>query len=180
MHLLKHPASIPRKEVPSSSPASGPQGRGGVTPGLTSSRVHHTHLPFHPPHSPSSWAALHPVTHSPPSLSTAPPQSLPPPLSLSSASLHQVDKSQCYKCQPCLPPLLQAPLPAPPRPIYLGTRGKRPGLGRGMGRKLGGSGCSGTKPHTLPFSDQPHQPRSLLADPSPPCLFLGTLRGRLT
>ena len=170
MHLLKHPASIPRKEVPSSSPASGPQGRGGETPSLTSSLVHHTHLPFHPPHSPSSWAAPHPVTHSPLSLSTAPPQSLPPPPSLSSASLHQVDKSQCYKCQPCLPPLLQAPLPAspPPAPSTLAPRESGRASAAGWGGSWGDLGAVGQNHTPFPSLTSRTSPGPCLQTPALP------------
>lgn len=125
-------------------------------------RVCHTHLPFHPPSAPSSWAALHPrrpqPTFSPNSIS---PATLLPLMSHWPPAPRGAAAPSLPICPPALPPISLAPW----------KRGfqSEPGLGEGWG--LGSCGSLGVAaPSPFPilscqlqnalFPGQPRQPWS--------------------
>lgn len=168
MHLVKHPALSHARRHPHQDH----KGERRETPVSLQPCAPHT-LALHPPR----HLFLRPDTPSPTARHLFQ-QHLPVPSTASLSVSH-------LPPPPGGPiPTLQVPaLPAASSPgallapIYLGTR-ERGRAGRGMGRKLGDLGVVGQTLH--PSSDQPHQPRSLLADPSPPCLIPRHRRGRLT
>ena len=178
MHLLKHPASIPRKEVPSSSPASGPQGRGGKHP-VSPPAVCTTHTcPFthriHPlpgrlrtpsptarrlfqQHLPSPFRCL-PLCRLPPSTRWTNPNA-----TSASPACHLFSRRLC-----------------PPHPSTLAPGERGWASAAGWGGSWGDLGAVEQNHTPFPSLTSRTSPGPCLQAPALPALFLGTLRGRLT